>query len=111
MWTRILQTEKNCEFDNVTPAELIASKFLSLVGRLTRDYEPKKKIRKSNMTIETIIDLINEYMYDWLNDSNNSNDGRNVKHVQERPQKRNMSEKSSYERNKKCDWIGGIGLV
>ena len=30
VWTRILQTEKNCEFDNVTPAELIASKFLSL---------------------------------------------------------------------------------
>ena len=27
-------------------------------------------------------------MYDRLNDSNNSNDGRNVKHVQERPQKR-----------------------
>ena len=39
------------------------------------------------MTIETITDLIHEYMYDRLNDSNNSNDGRNVKHVQERPQK------------------------
>ena len=25
VWTRILQTEKNFEFDNVTPAELIAS--------------------------------------------------------------------------------------
>ena len=32
-WTRILQTEKNCEFDKETPAELIASKFLSLTGR------------------------------------------------------------------------------
>ena len=53
------------------------------------------------MTIETITDLIHEYMYDRLNDSNNSNDGRNVKHVQERPQKRKWSEKSSYERNKK----------
>ena len=101
VWTRILQTEKNCEFDNVTPAELIASKFLSLIGRSTGDYELKKKIRKSNMTIETITDLIHEYMYDRLNDSNNSNDGRNVKHVQERPQKRKWSEKSSYERNKR----------
>ena len=27
VWTRILQTEKNCELDKVTPAELIASKF------------------------------------------------------------------------------------
>ena len=35
VWTRILQTEKNCEIDNVTPAELIASKFLSLIGRST----------------------------------------------------------------------------
>ena len=78
VWTRILQTEKNCEFDNVTPAELIASKFLSLIGRSTGDYELKKKIRKSNMTIETITDLIHEYMYDRLNDSNNSNDGRNL---------------------------------
>ena len=31
--TRVLQTEKKCEFDNVTPAELKASKFLSLIGR------------------------------------------------------------------------------
>ena len=88
VWTRILQTEKNCEFDNVTLAELIASKFLSLIGRSTGDYELKKKIRKSNMTIETITDLIHEYMYDRLNDSNNSNDGRNIKHVQERSKKK-----------------------
>ena len=39
VWTTILQTEKNCEFDNVTPAELIASKFLYLIGRSTGDYE------------------------------------------------------------------------
>ena len=101
VWTRILQTEKNCEFDNVTPAELIASKILSLIGRSTGDYELKKKIRKSSMTIETTTDLIHEYMDDRLNDSNNSNNGRNLKHVQEKHQKRKWSEKSSYERNKK----------
>ena len=27
VWTRFLQVENNCEFENVTPAELIASKF------------------------------------------------------------------------------------
>ena len=32
VWTRILQVEKNCELENVTPAELIASKFLSVVN-------------------------------------------------------------------------------
>ena len=101
VWTRILQTEKNCEFDRVTPAELIASKFLSLIGRSTSYYELKKKIRKSDMTIETITDLIHEYMYDRLNDSNNSNDGRDIKHVQERPQKRKWTERPVYERNKR----------
>ena len=40
--TRNLQTEKNCEFDRVTPAELIASKFSSLIGRSTEEYELKK---------------------------------------------------------------------
>ena len=52
------------------------------------DYELKKKIRKRDMTIETITDLIHDYMYDRLTDSNNSNDGRDIKHVQEHPQKR-----------------------
>ena len=98
VWTRILQTEKNCEFDKVTPAELIASKFLSLIGRSTGDYELKKKIRKSDMTIETRTDLIHEYMYDRLNESNNSNDGRDIKHVQE---KRKWHEKTSYDKNKR----------
>ena len=44
VWTRILHVEKNCEFENVTPAELIASKFLSVIGRSTGHYELKKKI-------------------------------------------------------------------
>ena len=83
VWTRILKVEKNCEFENVVPAELLASKFLSVIGRSTGDYELKKKIRKSDMTVDTITDLIHDYMYDRLNDSNNSNDERETKHVQE----------------------------
>ena len=47
VWTRILQEEKNCEFENVTPAELFASKFLSLIGRSTGEYELKKKIQEA----------------------------------------------------------------
>ena len=58
IWTRILKVGKNCGFENVTPAELIASKFLSVIGRSTGDYELKRKIRKSDMTIETITTLI-----------------------------------------------------
>ena len=99
--------EKNCEF---TPSELLASIFLSVVGRSTGDYELKKKIRESDMTIETITILLHEHMLDRLNDSNNSNDGREIKHVQGRPYKRKCSEDTSQEkaerkpRNQKFKW-------
>ena len=53
------------------------------------------------MTMETITDLIHEYMFDRLNDSNNSNDGRDIKHVQERPQKRKWYEKNQLRQKQK----------
>ena len=54
------------------------------------------------MTIETITDIIHEYMYDRRNDSNNSNDGRNLKRVQGRLQKkRKWSENPNYVTNKR----------
>ena len=56
------------------------------------DRKIKKKIRKSDMTIETIPDLIHEYMYNRLNESNNSNDGKEIQHI--------GLDKSSYERTK-----------
>ena len=40
------------------------------------------------MQIETITDQIHEYMYDRLNESNNSDDGKNVKHINEKNRKR-----------------------
>ena len=101
VWTRRLQVEKNCEFENVTPAELIASKFVYVIGRSTGDYELKKKIRKSDMTIETITALIHEHMYDRLNESNNSNDGKEIKHVQERPHKRKWTDKTDQDKLKR----------
>ena len=53
------------------------------------------------MTIETITDLIHEYVYDRLNEANNSNDGKEIQHIQERQYKRKWSDKSSYERPRK----------
>ena len=47
--TSILQVENNCEFENVTAAELIPSKFLSVIGRAAGNYELKKKYQKSNI--------------------------------------------------------------
>ena len=53
------------------------------------------------MTVETITAMIHEHMYDRLNDSNNSNDGKEIKHVQERPYKRKCTAKPDAERTKK----------
>ena len=44
-------------------------------------------------------------MYDRLNDSNNSNDGRDIKHVQERPQKRKWHEKNQLRKKNKEDRV------
>ena len=46
VWKRIPEVEKNCEFEAITAAELLASKFLSLIGKSTGDYELKKKNQK-----------------------------------------------------------------
>ena len=43
VWKRILEVEKNFEFEAITAAELLASKFLSLIGKSTGDNELKKK--------------------------------------------------------------------
>ena len=39
VWKRILEVEKNCEFETITAAELLASKFLSVIGNSTGDYD------------------------------------------------------------------------
>ena len=64
-----LEFEKNCEFETITAAELLASKFLSVIGKSTGVYDLKKKIRKSDMSIEAITEARHEYMYETLNES------------------------------------------
>ena len=48
-WKRILEIEKNCEFEEITAAEILASKFLSVIGKTTGDNDLKKKIKKGDM--------------------------------------------------------------
>ena len=57
VWKKILDVEKNCEFETITAAELIASKLVSLIRKSTGGYE-LKKIRKSDMFIEAITEAI-----------------------------------------------------
>ena len=53
------------------------------------------------MTIETITALIHEYMYDRLKESNNSNAGKEIKHVQQRPHKRKWTDKTDQDKLKR----------
>ena len=76
-------------------------KFLSVIGRSTGDYELKKKIRKSDITLETISTLVHKHMYDRLNNSNKPNDGKEIKHVRERPYKRKWTDQSDTDRTKR----------
>ena len=84
VWKRILEVEKNCEFETITAADFLASKFLSLIGKSTGDYEIKKKIRKSDMSVEAITEAIHEYMYEKLNESPETDEDRKIKHVEKR---------------------------
>ena len=61
-----------------------ASNFLSLIRKSTRDYELKKKIRKSNMSVEAITDAIHEYMYEKLNESPETEDEKKIRYVDKR---------------------------
>ena len=84
VWKRILEVEKICEFETITAAELLASKFLSLIGNSTGDYELKKKIRKSDMSVEAITEAIHEYMYEKLNESPETDEDKKIRHVEKR---------------------------
>ena len=93
-----MEIEKNCEFENITAAELLASKFLSLIGKSTGDYELKKKIRKSDMSVEAITDAIHGYMYEKINDSPETDKEKKVKHVEKRKFK--LTKKQAYKNTK-----------
>ena len=80
-WKRILDVEKKCEFETITAAALIASKFLSPIGKSAGDYELKKKIRKSDMSVEAVTNTIHECMYEKLNESPETEEKKKTRHV------------------------------
>ena len=69
-----LAIEGNCEFETITAAEFLAPKFLSVIGKSTGDYDLKKEIRKSDMSVEAIFEALHEHMYVKLNDSPETED-------------------------------------
>ena len=79
VWKWILTIERNCDFETITAAELLASKFLSVIGKSTGDYDLKKKIRKNDMSVEAITDALHEPMYEKLNDSPETEEEKKIR--------------------------------
>ena len=46
VWKRMLAIERFCEFETITAAEVLASNFLSIIGKSTGDHDLKKKNQK-----------------------------------------------------------------
>ena len=88
VWKRILTIERNCEFETITAAELLASKFLSVIGKSVGDYDLKKKIRKSDMSVEAITDALHEHMYEKLNDSPETEEEKKTRSLNKRKNKK-----------------------
>ena len=88
VWKRILTIERNCEFETITAAELLASKFLSVIGKSTGDYDLKKKIRKSDMSVEAITEALQEHMYEKLNDSPETEEEKKIRYLNKRKAKK-----------------------
>ena len=92
---RLFEIEKNCEFEDITPAELLASKFLSLIGNSSGDYELKKKIKKSNMSIDAITDAIYEQRYGTMNETTKTDETNEVRHIKERTRRAKTEDKKN----------------
>ena len=98
VWKRILEVEKYCEFETITAAELLASKFLSVIGKLTGDYDLKKKIRKSDMSVKAITEALHKYKNEKLNDSPETEEEKKIRYHNKR-KTRNIKELSENRQN------------
>ena len=100
LWKRILEVKKNCEFETITAAELLASKCFSFIGKSTGDYDLRKKIRKTDMSVEEITEALDEYRYEKLNDSPETEDEKKNRYLHKRRQRSPLNLISKSQCNK-----------
>ena len=103
VWKRTFDNEKSCKIETKTAPELIASNFLSLIRKSKGEYKLKKKIRKSDMSVETITDAIHEYMYQKLNKSPESEGEKQIRHVDKRKSKNSSEQTERYPKGRRLD--------
>ena len=102
VWKTKLDVEKNSEVETIKAVELIASKFLSQIGKSKGDYELKKEIRKSDMSIEAITDAIHEYMY-GKKESTETEEEMKIRHVDKRKLKNSKKQIERYSKARRMD--------
>ena len=78
---QILEVEKNCAFETITAAEILAANFLSSSDKSTGDYDLKQKIRKSDMSVDAICEALHECMYKKLNDSPETEGEKKIRYL------------------------------
>ena len=101
---RILAIERNREFETITAADLLASKFLSVIGKSTGDYDLKKKIRKNDMSVvEAITEALHEHMYEKLNDSPETEEEKKIRYLNKRKAKSHKEQMDKPTKFKKMD--------
>ena len=83
---------------------MLASKFLSVIGKTTGDNDLKKKIKKGDMSVEATTDTIHEYMYEKMNESKDSEKETKIKHV-DRKRTYQKPEKERQNKFRKVDCI------
>ena len=103
VWKRILAIERNCEFETITAAELVASNFFSVIGNSTGDYDLKKKIRKHNMSVEAITEALHEHMYENLNDTPETEEEKKIRYLSKRKAKSDKEPMDKQTKFKKLD--------
>ena len=106
VWKRILAIERNCEFEAITAAEILASKFLSVIGKSTGDYDLRKKIRRSDMSVEAITEALHEHMYEMyekLNDSPETEEEMIISYLNKRKAKSHKEPMDKPTKFKKMD--------
>ena len=107
-WKRILEIEKNCEFEEITAAELLASKFLSVIGNNQNDKELKKKIKEGDMSIDNITEAIHEHIYRQQNLSDSEEETK-IRYVQKNKRKIEEKERPKKFQSRECMRCGAPG--
>ena len=102
-WKRILETEKNCEFKEVTVAELLASKFLSVIGKTTGDNDLKKKTKETRHVGASNYRYNPRIHVQKMNESKDSEEETKIKNVdRKRTYQKPEREKQNKFRNVDC---------